>query len=124
MNLKEWNDRLKDEQWRFRKLCEEARVFHRVGTIRARRAVEFAEGLILDLSDEEARTRIQANAEGAAAVLMVTHQLVFPRSNRETLAGRISGGDLPPFYLLASLVLDAAADRVDSGDPPTGMDSV
>lgn len=116
VNPKQFDQRLLEERFRFAKLCEQERVFQLVERIAPVLAPEFAEGLILDLSEDQALRRIRCNRPGAAALAAVVSRLVDERRTRPALAATIPEQPLTPFYVLAALVLDVA-DEIRASQP-------
>lgn len=107
VTLKEFGERLFLERLAFLLLCAEVNISEDVKTISPRLAPLFAEKLILDLSEDQARARIRSNPKGAAAFALHVEDLVHALKTQTTLASRTPSRDLTPFYLLSSLVIDA-----------------
>jgi hypothetical protein len=114
MTLEEFDLRMLREEKQFLAICLEFEVWDNLvdGRISPTLATAFAEGLILDLSTEATRTRIQLNPAGAAAVAEVVQALIHDRKHRPSLAAAMPPGKLAPFYVMSSLVLDVPHEEL------------
>lgn len=115
MTPAEFFERHLQERHRFLRLCREENVWARAETATETAARAFAQGLILDLTEAQARARMRLDPTGAASVAAVVAALVRDRKTRPLLAERLPSEELTPFYLLSALVLDATGDA-----PPPG----
>jgi hypothetical protein len=130
MTTQQFYDRLILERTRFLTICQQVGVWREVERDKPRLAPAFAEGLILDMSEAQARLRIRSDPEGAAAVVELVANLLDEQTNKDTLAAGMPSENLTPFYLLSSLVIDAAhqdwdvlqklnSDTTDLDAPPS-----
>lgn len=114
MTLEEFDRRMLREEQQFLAICLEFEVWDNLvdGRISPKLATAFAEGLILDLSAEATRARIQLNPAGAAAVAEVVQALTHDRKERPRLAATMPRENLTPFYVMSSLVLGVTNEEL------------
>lgn len=115
MTLHEFDRRMIHEEQQFLALCLEFGVWDRLaeGRVLPTLAPAFAEALILDLSVEATRARIESDPAGAAAVCEVVQALIHDRKTRPLLAAAMPRENLTPFYVMSSLVLDVPKPELE-----------
>jgi hypothetical protein len=106
MNRQQFYDRLVKERTVFLTLCQEEGVWEVAGYA-YKLAPAFAERLILDMTEAQARNSIRAARPAAAAFSELVADILAAHPTKDSLAARIPSDNLTPFYLLCSLVLDA-----------------
>jgi hypothetical protein len=115
MTIHEFDRRMVQEEKQFLEMCIAAGVWDRLeaGRVSPILARAFAERLILDLSVEATRARIQSDPAGAAAVAEVVQALIHDRRNRMHIAASIPTEKLTPFYVMGAIVADLKAGELE-----------
>lgn len=116
MTLQEFDQRMIQEEQQFLGICLDFGVWDKLheGRISPTLARAFAEGLILDLSVENARARMRSDPAGAAAVAEVVQALIHDRKSRPHLAATMPSENMTPFYVMSSLVLDVSQEELET----------
>ncbi len=116
MTLQQFDGRMIEEEQQFLEMCLEFRVWDKLegGQVLPTRAISFAEALILDLSREATKARIQSDPAGAAAVCEVVQARIHDRNTRPVLAAAMPCKNLTPFYVMSSLVLDVPPEELEA----------
>jgi hypothetical protein len=117
MAPQEFQARLNRERTDLLWLLHETRIFLEVRE-RPRLAPAFAEGLILDITEDQARERMRKDRAGAAGFALLVERILATPDATDSLAARVPSGPLTPFYVLSSLVIEAEMEDWDLPDGP------
>lgn len=113
MTLDEFEKRYEQEIYQFLKLHGEEGVSQGVEIIEPKLAPAFAERLIICLDLDSARKQIRMDRAGAEGFAELVQRLVDPEDTRPFLAARMPREHLSAFFLLCSIVIDAAREHAN-----------